>query len=43
MRLLLDTAVGTEKTLDFLKKTSVGTRKWHLNRVEREEALDARD
>jgi hypothetical protein len=34
--LLLHTKIGIEKTLAFLKETSVCTRQYHLNRLERE-------
>jgi len=32
----LDTRIGIEKTLSFLQKTGVATRRWHLERLERE-------
>ena len=32
LELLLHSKLGIEKTLQFLKETGVGTRKWHLNR-----------
>ena len=35
--LLLNTRLGIEKLLSFLLKTGIGTRKWHLERLEREE------
>jgi hypothetical protein len=40
MALLLHTTIGIEKTLAFLKETSVCTRRNHLNRLERELALE---
>jgi hypothetical protein len=32
----LDTRIGIEKTLSFLQTTGVATRRWHLERLERE-------
>ena len=40
---LLHTKAGIEKTLDFLKETSIATRKWHLARQEEEEAVKEDD
>jgi ribonuclease HI len=40
MALLLHTTIGIEKTLAFLRETSVCTRRNHLNRLERELALE---
>lgn len=36
LRVLLNTEYGALKTLKFLKATGIVTRKWHLERVERE-------
>ena len=38
----LHTKTEIEKTLDFLKETSIVTRKWHLARQE-EEAVEEHD
>jgi hypothetical protein len=35
--LLMHTKIGIEKTLDFLKKTRLCTRKWFLERRQEEE------
>ena len=40
---LLHTKTGIEKTLGFLKETSIVTRKWHLARREEEEREDDQD
>lgn len=36
IKLLLHTQIGIVKTLEFLQETKILTRKWHLERVERE-------
>jgi ribonuclease HI len=36
LQLLLHTKIGIEETLNFIKNTGLATRKWHLERVERE-------
>ena len=36
LTLLFHTKIGILKTLEFLQKTGIATRKWHLERVERE-------
>jgi hypothetical protein len=37
LRILLHTKIGVEKTLEFLEKTKVATKKWLQERKEREE------
>lgn len=41
--LLLHTKIGIQSTLVFLKETSIGTRGWHLQRVEEDEAIGGED
>jgi hypothetical protein len=39
LAILLNTKIGIEKTIGFLKETRVATRRWHLERVEEEEEV----
>ena len=43
LALLLYTKIGILKTLEFLQTTGIATRKWHLERVEREQEEEAVD
>jgi hypothetical protein len=40
---LLNTTIGTKKVLEFLKTTSIATRRWHLERAEEEEEEEEED
>jgi ribonuclease HI len=41
--LLLHTKIGIQNTLVFLKETSIGTRRWHSQRGEEDEAIGGED
>jgi len=43
LALLVYTKIGILKTLEFLQKTGIATRKWHLERVERERVWEEFD
>lgn len=37
IRVLLGTSIGVKYAIRFIEETGISTRKWHLQRVEREE------
>ncbi|KAF5189612.1 reverse transcriptase, partial [Thalictrum thalictroides] len=43
LKSLLHTQRGIEKTVRFIEKTNIGTRKWHLERLESEQEMEGED